>query len=216
MPRGISLATILLSVVLGIGCRRPSSEPIAEPNPSTKDHSPAVAWLVKPRGKTGSPRKSELEPKPATTLEASACEYVCADVHACVLEEGREPSAAASIELGCLDACVGAPEAFATCERPGSIGADTCGGYLECVRETWPSGDRSPTDVVVDHPAGNGCDLACAAFARCYDASIDAAEECGRQCRAALTEDLQRVAGECARLDGCEAIESCVQALPGA
>ncbi|HVI04030.1 MAG TPA: hypothetical protein VM869_35305 [Enhygromyxa sp.] len=215
---------ILLSVLLGIGCRRPSSEPIAEPDPSTKDRSPAVAWLAQPRSKAGpgykppsrSPRKPEPEPEPTSTLEASACEYVCADVHACVLEEGREPSAAASIELGCLDACVGAPEAFATCERPGSIGADTCGGYLECVRETWPSGARTPVDVVVDQPAGNGCDLACAAFARCYDASIDEAEECGRQCRAALTEDLQRVAGECARLDGCEAIESCVQALPGA
>lgn len=203
-------------MLLGIGCR-PSTEPVSEPDPTVENDSPAVAWLAQPRGETGPgyepPKRSPREPAP---IEGTPCEHACADVYACVLDQGREPSAAASIELGCLDACVRAPKAFSTCERPGSIAAETCGGYLECVRERWPSGaERTPTEVV-DQPAGNGCDLACAAFARCYDASIDEAEECGRQCREALSEDLQRVAGECARLDGCEAIERCVQALPGA
>jgi hypothetical protein len=213
----VKLRVGLLIVLLGVGCR-PSSD-AAEPELPSDERSPPIAWMAQPGGKTDpvyvAPSRPPREREQTAAIEGSPCELACADVYACVLEDGHSPSAASSIELGCLDGCVRAPDAFATCERPDSIGAEVCAGYLECVRANWPSGEGAPAPGI-DPSAVNGCDLACAAFARCYDATRDQADECGRKCREALTEELQRVAGECAQLDGCTAIESCVERLPGA
>ena len=126
----------LVIVLLGCGCR-PSPD-ASEPEQPSDERSPPIAWMAQPGGKTDpvyvAPSRPPREREQTAAIEGSPCELACADVHACVLEDGRSPSAAASIELGCLDGCVRAPDAFATCERPGSIGADTCAGYLECVR----------------------------------------------------------------------------------
>lgn len=201
----------VLLVLLGLGCR-PSSD-AAEPEPVVVDErAPANGWLTKP-SEPDPVRERESEDETTVVREGSPCELACADVYACLLADGREPSAAATIELGCLDACVRAPAAFASCERPGSIDAQACTGYLECAHAAWPDGERSTTQI---DPQADGCKLACVALARCNDATLDAAEECGRLCREALDDTHERLAGECAQLDGCTAIEECVFALPGA
>lgn len=196
--------------LLGLGCR-PSSD-AAEPEPVVVDErAPANGWLKQPSGEPDP--VSEGEDETTVVREGSPCEQACADVYACLLEDGREPSAAATIELGCLDACVRAPAAFASCERPSSIDAQACSGYLECAHAAWPDGERSTTQI---DPESDGCKLACGALARCEGAPLDAAEECARLCREALDDKHERLAGECALLDGCAAIEDCVFALPGA
>jgi hypothetical protein len=158
------------------------------------------------------PDAVESPDEPADTDESPPCELACADVYACLLAEGRPDTEAASIELGCLAACVASPDAFARCERPGSIGPDTCAGYLACARRAWSNEERPPT--IID--PSDGCGRACGALARCHEAPLEAAEECAKECRELDDAELERRAGECAALEGCEAIEQCVMALPGA
>jgi hypothetical protein len=206
-------AELSLLVVFTLACR-PAAEPDA-----------AVLVTVPPSPtEPGDDRpKPEPEPKPDRPLSSSfdeytsaqvssPCELVCADVYSCSLID-RDERAAATIELACLDACVRAPAIFIACERPSSIENDGCGGYMTCVRSAWPRHDR-PTTVV--ESALDGCDLACKALARCYNAPEDAAAECTRQCRQSLDRDLQQVAAACSKLDGCVAIEHCINSLPGA
>ncbi|MFO7562237.1 MAG: hypothetical protein R6X02_06310, partial [Enhygromyxa sp.] len=214
--RGLSLLTSLVSLaLLGLGCR-PAAEPEHAGAPTVPPSpSQAADEQLELRGAP----KPEPEPKPkgsaggwTSALESSACELVCADVYSCLLLDGEE-RAAASIELGCLDACVRAPGAFAACERPGSIAADECAALLGCARAAWPSEER-PTTIV--EAGRDGCGIACRALARCRGFPEDKAELCAAQCREVLDAGQQRMAAECGDFETCPAIESCVNALPGA
>lgn len=205
----------LLLALLVTACR-----PTPTPTPAPPEHAEASADPSEP----GSPEPRDAE-TPAPTPErfaawtdvgeVSPCERSCANVHACVVLEGRPRAAAATIELGCLDACVRATEAFTRCEWPSTLTADRCASSLTCIRAAWSTPTDPHTPTVIE-PASDGCDLACAALARCHDRPIESAETCARQCRKVLPEAQQLVARDCAALEGCSAIEDCVLALPGA
>jgi hypothetical protein len=208
----VSLRVELLALVLLASVCRPAPAPAPEPEPggsggSVDSHDADV-------------REPEVEPEieadpeaQARAIEGSPCELACADVYECWLVEGHEQAAAAKIELLCLGACVRASEAFASCERPGSITADQCAGYLGCVREAWPEGAGPST--IIDSSV-DGCGGACGALGRCAGATLDEIEACTRDCRKLDNPELDRLAAECAELDDCPSIIGCVLALPGA
>ena len=146
----------------------------------------------------------------------NACELSCAVVHDCLLLGGDEPAAAASIELGCLGACVSAPARFARCD-PGPVTADPaghCEGFLACVREAWPRDGETDTPQV--DPVVDGCTAACKRFAACEGADDTAAKKCGELCREALSPGSQDLIGQCAGLDDCVQVEMCIRSFPGA
>src|SRR5690606_557603 len=167
---------VVIAVVVSLagGCR-PATEPT--PDPLTVAPSSGESRSSEPRP------DPELEPAGqhgwTAAIEGSACGLTCADVYSCLLAEGDGRSAA-TIELGCLGACVRAPGAFASCERPRSITADQCASYLACARAAWPSEDRPATIV---EPGPDGCGIACRALGRCRGFPLENAEECARQCR---------------------------------
>jgi hypothetical protein len=180
------------------------------------------AVTVRPGPQPDEPRPErppeELEPSSESDdlsepNESLPCELACADVYGCLLAGGRTEAEAASIELGCLAACVEASDAFAGCGPLSSSGPQVCAGYLACVRQAWST--KEPPPLIVD-PSSDGCSRACGALGGCRGFGIDAIEECARQCRQLHDSELQRLANDCAELESCEAIERCVMALPGA
>lgn len=200
-----------LILLLGVGCRPPT-----EPERSG-------ALTVTPSQSEREPGSIEGDPPSepphhlgwSSTFESSPCELACADVYACSLFDGDERSAV-SIELGCLDACVRAPLAFAACRRPNPIAAEACVAYLSCARAAWPTEERPSTIVDVSREGRDGCDIACRALARCRGFPDHSAEQCSTMCRVALDRGQQQVAAGCGDLETCSAIESCVTSLPGA
>jgi hypothetical protein len=204
---GIGLALALL------GSCRPGSESVV---------SESGAMTVRPGADEPQPDEptperppDEVEPSEDSSEQSESlpCEQVCADVHGCLLAGGRTEAEAASIELGCLAACVEASDAFASCGPLSSSGPQVCAGYLACVREAWST--KEPPPLIIDS-SSDGCSRACEALGGCRGFGIDAIEECARQCRQLHDSELQRLANECAELDSCETIERCVMALPGA
>jgi hypothetical protein len=200
--RGLGAGALSMIVMLSMGCR--SSPP--PPTPTVRTTSTPAA----------SPAKLAAPTRVGWTAasEGSPCERTCANLHACLVLEGRERAAAATIEIGCLGACLGATKAFSACEDQAASGLDGCASLQTCVRAAWPAQDE-PEPIVVD-AASDGCGLACAALARCREKPSDAAEECARQCRLILSENQQLGARSCAVLESCPAVEDCVFALPGA
>jgi hypothetical protein len=208
----VKLRRAVLGLVL-LGCR-----PAAEPDSAVSvTVPPGPSELGDDRPKPDPEPKLDLPGRSSSdgwtsTLASSPCELVCADVFSCSLID-HDPRAAATIELGCLDACVRAPKAFTSCERPRSIAADTCAAYLGCVRGAWPSEERPRTIIDAER---DGCDIACKALARCRGFPEYLAEECASQCRQSLTPELQQFAVTCGDYESCPAVERCVNSLPGA
>jgi hypothetical protein len=198
--------------LLGLGCRPPADggTPIdgehagdehVEPPSTSADEGSLVE--VEPGEEEGN------EPEP----EASPCELSCADVHACVLVEGRTVAEASTIELGCLDGCVRAPTAFTSCPRPQPVDQSGCSEFLGCTRRAWPDEERPPT--IVDEPT-NGCAAVCAAFSICKWGELLAVEECTKMCKLDLDPEQEQVAMQCTKLPECEAILRCIDSVPHA
>lgn len=214
-PRRWWLAcTLMLSgcrAVAPVPERAPASEPVA------------VASLERastpepPRAHVAAPYQPAAERNDAS---GSACEWSCADVHDCTLVTGGyTPAAAASIELGCLRACVATPERVTLfgCGRPSTIEPGPCGPFLDCVAASWPDARPQAPAPVVD-PATDGCRLACVAFGRCFDAYTEPGDmdQCAELCRQSQNADGQRHLAGCARLPSCSEILECVSSTPGA
>ncbi|PRQ04180.1 hypothetical protein ENSA5_10180 [Enhygromyxa salina] len=224
-------ATLLLALVASLSACRPAA-PAPAPAPSRPSASSSGAVSEKPRAvEPEAPDEPEAPGEPGAPSEpgawtavlgASACELGCADVHDCVVVEGEQsPAAAAAIELSCLDACLAAPDrdpaTLYGCERPSTHEAPTCEPFLACVRGAWPD-RRSERPPLVEY---NGCELACLAFARCYDRERtdqdrDGIQECTRECGEVLDDEQQQAVGACASLSSCEDVIECIIAHPGA
>jgi hypothetical protein len=141
-------------------------------------------------------------------------------VHDCALLAGNYSVAeAASIELGCVDACLRTPERATLfgCNRPPTLEPGTCSPFLDCVAASWPDTSTAPP-TPAPKPIGVGCRAGCQAFATCYDPGTtgEQIDRCVEMCQRALDQQQQRVFGECAALADCEQIMACVAATPGA
>ena len=164
------------------------------------------------RGEAGQGEARGRDEHWASFPEGSRCERLCARVFECVLDEGKEDEAgAASIELGCLRACVEGPELgpFGSCEAKAG-----CGDLLGCVRASWPASPEPPRPSV-ESPPSAGCRHACNALASCYSASQDEADRCVKRCREALPAEREAAIGECAEQDDCGELERCMKSFPG-
>jgi hypothetical protein len=220
------LALASLVVAVALGCGASSQQP--GPQRASNGSKGGVALASDPAepateypGRGGAAGADAGEERtPVALAEPTHCELVCAEVHACLLAQGDRAAAAASIELGCLGACVGRPErgTLFGCEPPASTAAEACAPFLACVRDAWPEERGSDGTATVVVPSGEGCQLACEAFGRCRGISSDdwAIAECVKICDRSLDEELERQAGACALLPECSEIERCIEVLPGA
>jgi len=149
----------------------------------------------------------------------SPCEALCGQVYTCLQTTDADSADAASIELGCLDACVQTANAeptgaFVGCPPPTASNTDTCPPFLTCVREAWPElGEVQTPEIEL---VRDGCEAACNRYADCESAGQEAAEACGELCRGALPPDLQVEIGRCARFRSCGEVIDCIESFPGA
>ncbi|PRQ08255.1 hypothetical protein [Enhygromyxa salina] len=211
-------------VLLGCvgGCHAEPAAPTPPPLVATPAADPT------PEPTIGTSETSELEPLPAVA-SGSPCERSCARLHGCVIAQGeRGVAAAASIELGCLAACVQDPGPDAGtslfgCELPPAPSQpDSCAPFLECVGGAWPSKARPlPEGGSIPLIEATGCERACWAYARCEDkADTDEdernIERCIEKCGQILDDEQELILGQCASLPDCRDIEHCVLSTPGA
>jgi hypothetical protein len=228
-------AIVMLALVLA-GCRPPAPPvPEAKPEPGRQEVVPhpvqpiesvksvgvlendAHAPVVAERGST-----TPVAP-PGVGASVTACEQSCGEVHDCaVLERMYTPATAASIELGCVRACLGTTERATLfgCARPSAIEPGACGQFLACIDSAWPqAGDavveiETPDANLRTDPCARGCD----AFARCWNPATTAEliEQCAVECREALSAEEENRFGSCADLPECADINACVEATPNA
>ena len=212
------------------------STPTPTPPPASSPGVPAIFDAIGETGETGDRGDGATDgatgdaddagpPNTPAASDGSPCERSCAELHACVIEQGeRGPAAASSIELGCLEACVPSPTpgSLFGCELP-SASAETapCGFFLACVRDAWPQAGAGPVKDPGVAQRGPGCEQACWAFARCRGADQDQGDRdaiglCIRQCSETLDDEQERLAGECTDLPDCREIKRCILAIPGA
>ncbi|EDM80314.1 hypothetical protein PPSIR1_36727 [Plesiocystis pacifica SIR-1] len=214
---GLGLALLLL----GACNPKPDTrdpDPDSGSEPATPEPEPTDA---EPLASTPEPAPPEPDPEALSWLdkgELSPCEGVCAQVHACLivgadrdLSPRRLERDAAQLELACLRTCVIQPARFEGCgdtlARPDEP-AMACADYLECVETKWSF--SGVPDAAGGVSESDGCKAACTRFNICYDGTSERAEQCAHKCRELLEPHDQRLVGECAKLEGCDAVESCV------
>lgn len=227
MTRCARLARALLAWALLPACRQappaaaqPSAPPAQDAALEPAPRPPAPAPLLAQADRSGAPA---LAPAPADALP---CERACGEVHGCLLAlEFASPSAASSLELACLEACLDrsprAGQPFG-CEAPRQDRGRAellvgCELYLSCVEAGWV--EPTPRRIeIADASEQRGCARACLAFAACRGVDLqaegsDALGQCVELCDAALDEEQEQAAGECTELEDCERIQLCVQTL---
>jgi len=214
-------------VLVFVGCHPPAPAPSVQPKmepppPAELPTEPAEPPEVVVREPVPMPMR-ELPPgvePPGVDASQTACEQSCAEVHDCTLViRAYTAAAAAAIELGCLGACLHAPQPTASlfdCTRPTTIEPATCAAFLECLGPVWPRAGETSIPTVVEHTSG--CERTCELFATCANPSATADEiaQCVDGCQKLLTPEQERRFGTCADQPDCEQLIACVLSTPGA
>ena len=200
-----------------------------DPPPRAPEQATEPAQLAEPQQLT--PASAKLAPRPDATAsplglapappDAHACERSCGDLHTClrVLERGS-PAAASTIELGCLEACLGSGTHSPLLACPGPSPEtlpSSCAGYTTCMHAAWvePVPKLAPKELT---RSGRGCERACLNFAVCRDLPMntgdrEAIDDCVEKCVAVLDPSQEKLAGECTTLEDCDEVQRCILAL---
>ena len=227
----------MLLVLVAVGCHAPAPAPAPEAPPERPQPPAPVQLPVEPiepttdQETTDKPTVAVLErkapdgiPPPGVDAAQTACEQSCGDVHDCALIDSTyTPTAAAAIELGCLRACVEAPEQTTSqtslfgCPRPPAIEPVACDSFIGCLGPVWPDVQAPPFIEPDTCQPDVGCARGCEALGRCVpDTKPEDIAECFTRCERSLTPEWKCVLSECVELQDCALIEQCISDIPGA